>query len=204
MEIDTLDPNNILLKLQNNIDLVDANGGVCMVAFIFADKPPNRGASVDTGFAITAPDQLHGVPLGQYSCIGEAYEEVLQVEDPFKCPDGVRGFLCIRLQLDARKAIPSRCWLAREEGKPSRVEFYYETQRFHILCFNCGRLGHINYRCKFAPDPHPEMGNRYGGWTFLHPIRQARALITNEPRSPINIDEGYRRWTTGARGSHYL
>ncbi|KAM2791068.1 hypothetical protein PS2_002891 [Malus domestica] len=133
MEIDTLDPNNILLKLQNNIDLVDANGGVCMVAFIFADKPPNRGASVDTGFAITAPDQvtankilqggpwnLHGVPLGQYSCIGEAYEEVLQVEDPFKCPDGVRGFLCIRLQLDARKAIPSRCWLAREEGKPSR------------------------------------------------------------------------------------
>ncbi|KAM1121229.1 hypothetical protein TB2_002810 [Malus domestica] len=133
MEIDTLDPNNILLKLQNNIDLVDANGGVCMVAFIFADKPPNRGASVDTAFAITAPDQvtankilqwgpwnLHGVPLGQYSCIVEAYEEVLQVKDPFKCPDGVRGFLRIRLQLDARKAIPSGCWLAREKGKPSR------------------------------------------------------------------------------------
>ncbi|KAM1024779.1 hypothetical protein ACFX15_037338 [Malus domestica] len=168
MDIDTLDPNNILLKLQNNLDLVDANGGVCMVAFIFADKPPNRGASVDTAFAITVPDQLtaskildrglwnmagfcctaqlwpkdlafeeipphrvvywvqlHGVPLGQYSVenaksIGEAYGEVLQVENPFNCPDGVRGFLRIRLQLDARKPILSGCWLARAEGKPSR------------------------------------------------------------------------------------
>ncbi|KAM1753048.1 hypothetical protein ACFX1T_005525 [Malus domestica] len=77
MDIDTIDPNNILLKLQNNLDLVDANGGVCMVAFLFADKPLNRGASVDTAFAITASDQitaskivegglwnLHGVPLG--------------------------------------------------------------------------------------------------------------------------------------------
>ncbi|KAM1146025.1 hypothetical protein ACFX2I_037920 [Malus domestica] len=138
MDIDTLDPNNIHLKLQNNLDLVDANGGVCMVAFIFADKPPNRGASVDTAFAITVPDQLtaskildrglwnlHGVPLGQYSVenaksIGEAYGEVLQVENPFNCPDGVRGFLRIRLQLDARKPILSGCWLARAEGKPSR------------------------------------------------------------------------------------
>ncbi|KAM2203275.1 hypothetical protein ACFX1R_002880 [Malus domestica] len=189
MDIDTLDPNNILLKLQNNLDLVDANGGVCMIAFIFADKPPNHGASVgllkkawthlgevrvstksDTIFAITVPDQLtvsnilegglwsvagfcctaqlwpkdlafeeippyrvvywvrlHGVPLGQYSVenaksIGEAYGEVLRVEDPFNCPDGVRGFLRIRLQLDARKPIPSGCWLVRAEGKPSRVE----------------------------------------------------------------------------------
>ncbi|KAM1453696.1 hypothetical protein ACFXTH_003258 [Malus domestica] len=157
MDIDSIDPNNILLKLQNNLDLVDANEGVCMVAFLFADKPPNRGASVgllkkawtylgevrvstksNTAFAITVPDQttaskileggpwnLHGVPLGQYSVenaksIGEAYGEVLQVEDPFKCPDGVRGFLRIRLQLDARKPIPSGCWLAREEGKLSR------------------------------------------------------------------------------------
>ncbi|KAM1151247.1 hypothetical protein PS2_033814 [Malus domestica] len=267
MDIDTLDPNNILLKLQNNLDLVDAKGGVCMVAFISADKPPNRGASVgllkkawthlgevrvstksDTAFAITVPDQLtaskileggpwnvagfcctaqlwpkdlafeeipphrvvywvqlHGVPLGQYSMenaksIGEAYGEVLQVEDPFNCPDGVRGFLRIRLQLDARKPIPSRCWLARAEGKPSRVEFYYESQRSHILCFNCGRLGHINSSCWFAPDPHPEIGNRYGGWTFVNPIRQARDLMMTAPRPPINKDEGNRRWTAGARG----
>ncbi|KAM1114853.1 hypothetical protein ACFX2I_005584 [Malus domestica] len=248
MDIDTIDPNNILLNLQNNLDLVDANGGVCMVAFLFADKPPNRGASVDTAFAITAPDQitaskivewgiwnvagfcctaqlwpkdqafeeipshrvvywvqLHGVPLGQYSVenaksIGEAYGEVLQVEDPFRCPDGVWGFLRIRLQLDARKPIPSGCWLAREEGKPSRVEFYYETQRSHILCFNCGRLGHITTGCTFAPDPHPETGNRYGGWTFVHPIRQPRVMTVTVPRPLINIDEGNRRWTAGARG----
>ncbi|KAM2165651.1 hypothetical protein ACFX1R_039773 [Malus domestica] len=147
MDIDTLDPNNILLKLQNNLDLVDANGGVCMVAFIFADKPPNRGASVgllkkawthlgelwpkDLAFEEIPPHrvvywvQLHGVPLGQYSVenaksIGEAYGEVLQVENPFNCPDGVRGFLRICLQLDARKPILSGCWLARAEGKPSR------------------------------------------------------------------------------------
>ncbi|KAM2063368.1 hypothetical protein ACFX16_026916 [Malus domestica] len=267
MDIDSLDPNNILLKLQNNLDLVDANGGVCMVAFIFADKPPNRGVSVgllkkawshlgevrvstksETAFAITAPDQLtaskileggpwnvagfcctaqlwpkdlafeeipphrvvywvqlHEVPLGQYSVenaksIGETYGEVLQVEDHFHYPDGVRGFLRIRLQLDARKPIPSGCWLARAVGKPSRVEFYYETQRPHILCFNCGRLGHINSGCSLAPDPHPESGNRYGGWTFVNPIRQARDLMANASRPPINKDEGNRRWTAGARG----
>ncbi|KAM2079680.1 hypothetical protein ACFX1R_027161 [Malus domestica] len=132
--------------------------------------------------------------------IGEAYGEVLQVEDPFKCPDGVQGFLRIRLQLDARKPIPSGCWLAREKGKPSKVEFYYETQRSHILCFNCGRLGHINFGCTFASDPHPETGNRYGGWTFVNLIRQPRALMMTVPWPPITIDERNRRWTAGARG----
>ncbi|RXH87514.1 hypothetical protein DVH24_034414 [Malus domestica] len=223
IDIDSIDPNNILLKLQNNLDFVDANEGVCMVAFLFADKPPNRGASVgllkkawtylgevrvstksNTAFAITVPDQttaskileggpwnvagfcctaqlwpkdqafeeipshrvvywvqLHGVPLGQYSVENAKSIGRLMERYPFKCPDGVRGFLRIRLQLDARKPIPSGCLLAREEGKLSRVEFYYETQRSHILCFNCGRLGHINSGCSFAPDPHPKTGNRY-------------------------------------------
>ncbi|KAM1427284.1 hypothetical protein ACFX11_019656 [Malus domestica] len=209
MEIDTLDANNILLKLQNNLDLVDAIGGVCMVAFIFVDKPPNRGASVHTTFTITGPDQvttnkiiegglwnvagfccsaqlwpkdlafeeipshlivywvqLHGVPFGQYSVenaktIGEAYGEVLQVEDPFQYPDGVWGFLRICLQLDARKPIPTGFWLAREEEKSSRVEFYYETQRIHTLCFTCGRLGLINSGCQLGPDLQPATGNSY-------------------------------------------
>lgn len=260
MEIDTLGANNILLKLQNNLDLVDANGGVCMVTFIFADKPPNRGASVgllkkawantrqvrvstksDTAFAITVTDQatadkileggpwnvagfccsaqlwpkdlafeeipshfvvywvqLHGVPLGQYSVenaktIGEAYGKVLQVDDPFQCPEGVRGFLRIRLQLDARKAIPSGFWLAREEEKPSRVEFYYETQRLHILCFTCGRLGHMNAGCSFGSEPQPMTGNRYGSWIFVDPIHQTCPLVTNATRPTINSDERQRR-----------
>ncbi|KAM1530277.1 hypothetical protein ACFX1Z_019399 [Malus domestica] len=188
MEIDTLDANNILLKLQNNVDLVDAIGGVCMVAFIFADKPPNRGASVhllkkawaymgelwpkDLAFEeipshlIVYWVQLHGVPLGQYSVenaktIGEAYGEVLQVEDPFQYLNGVWGFLHIRLQLDARKPIPTGFWLAREEEKPSRVEFYYETQRIHTLCFTCGRLELINSGCQLGPDLQPATGNNY-------------------------------------------
>ncbi|KAM2554971.1 hypothetical protein TB2_019051 [Malus domestica] len=188
MEIDTLDANNILLKLQNNVDLVDAIGGVCMVGFIFADKPPNRGASVHLlkkawaymgelwpkylafeeipSHLIVYWVQLHGVPLGQYSVenaktIGEAYGEVLQVEDPFQYLNGVWGFLHIHLQLDARKPIPTGFWLAREEEKPSRVEFYYETQRIHTLCFTCGRLELINSGCQLGPDLQPTTGNNY-------------------------------------------
>ena len=70
------DANNVLLKLQNNLDLVDATSGVCIAVFIIADKPPNRGVFVgllkkawanmgelrvstisDNVFAVIAPDQ---------------------------------------------------------------------------------------------------------------------------------------------------
>lgn len=153
--------------------------------------------------------QLHGVPLGQYSMentrtIGEAYGEVLQVEDPYLSPDGVRGFLRIRLQLDARKPLPIGFWLAREEGKPSKVEFYYETQRVHIFCYNCGRLGYINSGCQFSSDPQSASGNRYGSWIFVDPIRSNRTLGTNVSRSPVIIDEGRRRWVAGSRNDPYL
>lgn len=40
------DASNVLLKLQNNLGLVDATSGVCIAAFIILDKPPNQGASV--------------------------------------------------------------------------------------------------------------------------------------------------------------
>lgn len=238
-----------------------------MAAFIFADKPPNRGASVgllkktwanmgevrvstksDTTFAITVSDQstadkiieggplnvagyccsvqswskdlaleeipfhlvaywvqLHGLPLGQYSVknakiIGEAYGEVLQVEDPSQCPEGIRGFLRIRLQLDDRKPIPTGFWLARDEGKPSKVEFYYETQRLPIICYSCGRVGHNSNVCRFGSDPQPATGNRYGSWIFVDPVRLSRVQMTNSTGPQINLDEGSRRWTAGSRG----
>ncbi|KAM1631602.1 hypothetical protein ACFX2K_019600 [Malus domestica] len=192
MEIDTLDANNILLKLQNNVDLVDAIGGVCMVAFIFADKPPNRGASVHLLKKAWAymgelwPKDLAFEEIPSHLIV--YWVQLHGVEDPFQYLNGVWGFLHIRLQLDARKPIPTGFWLAREEEKPSRVEFYYETQRIHTLCFTCGRLELINSGCQSGPDLQPATGNNYRKRTIGTPQSGGGKATSIQSKTTVTTD----------------
>lgn len=73
---------------------------------------------------------------------------VLEVEDPALV--GYRGFLRMRIDLDARKPLPTCCLLpCRSSTKKIRLQF----ELLKNFCFRCGRLGHMISVCNYQVHP---------------------------------------------------
>lgn len=93
--------------------------------------------------------QLHNVPLNLASlknvqAIGSKLGSLIEAEDPFA--DGVgRGFLRVRIQLDARNPLKASVWLPRSSGE--KIEIYLKYEKLQAFCFCCGRLGHVLKSC---------------------------------------------------------
>ncbi|KAM1406714.1 hypothetical protein ACFXTH_001361 [Malus domestica] len=129
--------------------------------------------------------QIRGVPLCLISSenVKRLTKQVgvfMQLEDPAKA----RGFLRVRILINADKPLISGCWLNRENNRDTWVEFRYE--RLQDFCYRCGRLNHVNLECSFEAHKGGEAG--FGEWTKALPIRDVV-----EATRPLSVGAGIRR-----------
>ncbi|KAM1513183.1 hypothetical protein ACFX1Z_024642 [Malus domestica] len=129
--------------------------------------------------------QIRGVPLCLISLenVKRLTKQVgvfMQMEDPAKA----RGFLRVRILINADKPLITGCWLSRENNRDTWVEFRYE--RLQDFCYRCGRLNHVNLECIFEAHKGGEAG--FGEWTKAQPIRDVV-----EAARPLSVGAGTRR-----------
>ncbi|KAK9926534.1 hypothetical protein M0R45_023760 [Rubus argutus] len=97
--------------------------------------------------------QAHGIPGNQISIsngrkLGSLIGFILEVEDPSVV--GNRGFLRVRIDLDARKPLPTGCRLP-SSTITRKIRFQYENLK--NFCYHCGRLGHMEIACRYPVNP---------------------------------------------------
>lgn len=95
----------------------------------------------------------HGIPGNQITVpngrkLGSLLGSVLEVEDPLVV--GNHGFLKLRIDLDARKPLPTSCRLPTS-SITRKIRLQYENLK--NFCFHCGRLGHMEMACRFQVNP---------------------------------------------------
>ncbi|KAM1185626.1 hypothetical protein ACFX2J_014711 [Malus domestica] len=129
--------------------------------------------------------QIRGIPLCLISLenVRRLTKQVgvfIQMEDPAKA----RGFLRVRILINAAKPLINGCWLSRENNRDTWVEFRYEI--LQDFCYRCGRLNHVNLECTFEANTGGEAG--FGEWIKAPPVRD----VVKASR-PLSVGAGIRR-----------
>lgn len=97
--------------------------------------------------------QAHGIPREMLSVsngrkLGALLGSLLEVEDPAKV--GNRGFLRLRIDIDASKPLSTSCLLPCH-STTKKIRLQYEHLK--SFCFRCGRLGHMISVCNYQVNP---------------------------------------------------
>ncbi|CAL9024299.1 unnamed protein product [Prunus brigantina] len=95
--------------------------------------------------------------------IGASLGRVVEVDDPNQT-EGYRGFLRLKVELNARKPLVKGFWIPRRNKTELRAEIRYE--RLEDYCYHCGKLGHSSDLRRF---PH-------GGFGIFTTDLRAKAL----------------------------
>lgn len=154
--------------------------------------------------------QAHGIPREMLSLsngrkLGNMLGSVFEVEDPAQV--GYRGFLRMRIDLDARKPLPTCVQLpCRSTTKRIRLQF----ELLKNFCFKCGRLGHMISVCNHQVNPLlVRMGVVYDQSLVAEPVQKPVFTLPHFPlefpyiprRKASDIRPASRRDTTG-RADH--
>ncbi|KAI8544035.1 hypothetical protein RHMOL_Rhmol08G0263600 [Rhododendron molle] len=96
-----------------------------------------------------------------------------------------RSFLRVKVEINISQPLPKGFWLRGKSGKDLWISYLYE--RLLDFCYACGRIGHDNRGCRFAPRG-AEGQSRYGP-----ELRTGRARKIAVPIEEIVYPEGETR-----------
>lgn len=126
--------------------------------------------------------QAHGIPKEMLSIVngrklGNILGSVIEVEDPAMV--GYRGFLRLRIDLNASKPLPTFCQLPCHSGI-RRIRLQYELLK--NFCYKCGRLGHMISACYFQVNPMLiKLGVVYDQSLVAEPLQKPAFTLPHQP-----------------------
>lgn len=111
--------------------------------------------------------QAHGLPRnmcspGNARKLGVRIGFVMEIEDTDEV--GLRGFLRMRIDLDASKPLPPSFSMPFQVTGRRKIHLRYEGLK--EFCMRCGRLGH-SCGCKLVPNPKLDLD----GWKYDEGMR---------------------------------
>lgn len=111
--------------------------------------------------------------------IGNEVGKILEAENPLT-HECFRGFLRVKVEIEASMPLKDGFWMPREDGDQSWVELKYE--RLSDFCFGCARLGHTVNACMFGER------DEFGTIIRKFDSRLRARIIRPEPLPAMEID----------------
>ncbi|BFG16230.1 hypothetical protein CerSpe_025040 [Prunus speciosa] len=197
---------DLVIRLEELLGISNLESGPKLAGAIIAGRIPNKGAIKtilqnawamfeetknsyikDKLFTVMVQDEGMAEQIineGNAIEIGQKLGELKEVEAPWE--KGSRGFLRMRVMIDSNNPLPQGFWLPCTEGQDTWVEFKFE--RLSDFCFNCGKLGHLQWNCRFSvSQPGNSEHAAYGDWMKTRAIRDSRAPVN------LHVSRGVRR-----------
>ncbi|KAK9928068.1 hypothetical protein M0R45_025222 [Rubus argutus] len=194
------------VNFDQSVDLLDLASRIDLLGYLIADIEPGVGGVKATLLGIwrnfgqirimcakknvytirptraTYWIQAHGIPKEMLSIVnGRKLENILgsviEVEDPAMV--GYRGFLRLRIDLNANKPLPTFCQLPCHSGI-RRIRLQYEHLK--NFCYKCGRLGHMISACYFQVNPMLiKLGVVYDQSLVAEPLQKPTFTLPHQP-----------------------
>ncbi|KAK9942661.1 hypothetical protein M0R45_008314 [Rubus argutus] len=155
------------VEFEQSFDFLDLEGEIHLLGILIADEEPGMGGVKAT--------------LSDFCCkwkeLGALLGSVLEVEDPVAV--GYRGFLRLRVDLDARKPLPTSCRLP-SSSITRKIRLQYENLK--NFCFHCGPLGHMKMARRYQLNPVlVQLGVVYDNSLVAEPVRKSFFTLPNHP-----------------------